>query len=88
MHLALIKEVNDVCPWSEDEEENSSEEAAEVADVNPKDRKVSFELKPQIFTHEIEHLVPGKTKLLLKKSKAKVGTRVPERKSAKDSERG
>eukprot|EP00971_Amphidinium_carterae_P099094 1959528-Amphidinium_carterae.1 len=82
IHLTMTIRVNH---WSDDDDE--FEEPYEVAAVRHKDTHVTFSLQPQIYTHEVENIIIGRTKLLKKKSRARIGTQTPSKADSKESVR-
>eukprot|EP00971_Amphidinium_carterae_P259546 5150045-Amphidinium_carterae.2 len=79
------EDVNEVNHWSDDEDE--FEEPYEVAAARQKGKQVTFSLEPQIYTHEVENIIVGRTKLLKKKSRARVGTQTPSKTDSRESVR-
>eukprot|EP00971_Amphidinium_carterae_P234644 4656268-Amphidinium_carterae.2 len=79
------EDVNEVNHWLDEDDEY--QEPYEVAAVKPKDLKVTFSLPPQIFTREVENIIIGRTGLLKKKSRARVGTKLPTKTDSRESVR-
>eukprot|EP00971_Amphidinium_carterae_P113066 2239632-Amphidinium_carterae.1 len=79
------EDINEVNHWSDEDDE--FQEPYEVAAVRHKDMKVTFSLQPEILTHEVENIIMGRTKLLKKKSRARVGTQSPSKADSRESVR-